>query len=252
MQQGDCELVVSSDFVNRLVNAYLYPLELKLSDSLHKSVNEKHEEGTASGEKSDYDEPLEGEVIEGLTDDVITPSRPQQSEEAPDTSRRKVAIESLSITVTSAPTITLGNPVMATDIALTINARLKVELRLLGKWRKFNFNVRNAELTEQRALLHLFAENGRIYCRPEFLQLKITPALRILKWHYRFTADITRQVNRHLQQQPPFDVISLPALGLPHSSDTHLQVDSIHFAPHPMGLLLRVNFLLGELVETSS
>lgn len=245
LDQGyDCEALISTKFVNKLLATLQFPMELAVIADTSNLVNALavpfRADGSSQAQVLDADQ---GDDLVELVEEVATPSSPGY---APPSSqpRTKIAVTALSVTLARAPQIHLTLPPRATDITLRVFATLRFSYRLFGRWRSIEWRVKDALLQEQQAQLQLSYSEGKLRILPVLSNLQLQLPLKLLTWKPAYAVDITQIVNRHLRANElriplPPTVIGIPAMD---NEDVHVSVSELDFRQHESGLMLCSNF----------
>lgn len=267
----DLQLCVDSAFGQKFLNAVEFPLQVDFpSDSFADSDVEPYlddgeviedeppspVERAQNGEDSDeLGEVMQEVVAQALLDSyqqAQDETGPADTEDAPtedklpavyDKKRTKVEIISLSLIVPTAPTLHVGNPISLSDITVKIHAKIKVCVRVLGRWRCVRASIPWVTLSGREAILQLSSEGPIIYATPIVKNIDMTVAVKIFKWSVKCKLGLTRIVNRELRKRGPIQLVDLSSFeqSIPYS-EKRPSIDSITFANGPKGLVVKSTF----------
>jgi hypothetical protein len=97
--------------------------------------------------------------------------------------------------------------VVLRDVALEVQAELKVGIRIFGKWHWKNTSTR-LDFEGRKAKLLLNAEGSRLLVLPELEDTDVVMKLAIWKWQLKCKFGVSYWINRQLAKRGPFPVVN--------------------------------------------
>lgn len=261
----DLQLVVDSSFGQKFIDAVEFPLQIDFETTTEPDLESYLGEAEVIDDSPSPSTPIQqseavDDLEEVIQEVVIEPLRHHddeaagvekewlndaetQPEQTAEKKRTKVEILSLSLTVPSAPTLRVGNPIRLADITVKVCARVNVGVRVLGKWRCTKASTPWVTLSGRNATLQLSSQGPVIYGTPVFEDIDMMVTLKVLKWKIKCKLGITRIVNKELSKRGPIELIDLSTLepSIPYSKSKP-RIDSISFSGGSEGLIIKSSF----------
>lgn len=211
LQHRDLEIRLDANLANSFLAALEFPLRLEFpEDEL-----EELELEVSNAHTPDAPHDLTEDGIEAVVEDVLvqpladhldnnsTSNPPAKTETA---GRYQVRVCSLVATLLQPPKMHLGNPVVLRDVALEVQAELKVGIRVLGKWHWKNTATR-LNFEGRKARLELKADGSRLLVLPELEDTDVVMRLAIWKWQLKCKFGVSHWINQQLAKRGPFPVV---------------------------------------------
>jgi len=201
-QSQDLEIRIDTTLGEKLLDTLQFPLHLNISENGESDLSLEPEAD------------MEGEELEALVEDVVTPplmTPPEQeasTNAAPDNEKRfQVRLKSAEVDVTSPPQIRLGNPITIVDLVLRFRAEVQVGVRLWGKWHWRDESTPWLNLEGRRAIVRLKAQEAQLLAEPELEDSRVILPLKIWKWPLRCHFNLSQLINRQLRRMGPFKIV---------------------------------------------
>ncbi len=254
----DCDLQICVDAAlgQKILAAVNFPLQVDLpassfSDSDLEPYLDEDEAGDGkptaredaaiqdSG-KDELEEVIEDVVAYALAEGQRDEQDSSQLKTPVDKKRTRVELTALSLIVPTAPTLTLSNPIVLSDLTVKIHAEIKACVRVFGKWRCVNASTPWMTLSGREATLQLSSAGAVVFATPVVEDIDMVVALKIFKWRLKCKLGITKIVNRELAKRGPIQLVDLSGLaqGMLFQGKQPC-IEAITFASGKNGLVIR-------------
>ncbi len=212
LQHRDLEIRLDANLAHSFLAALEFPLRIEFpEDELDEEpleVSEAHTPETPDEVPVDGIEAIVEDVLVQPLVDHLDKTHAHQAKPAKTAEKRyQVRVRSLVVTLPEAPHMHLGNPVELRDVALQVQAELKVGIRLLGKWHWKNTSTQ-LEFAGRKAKLLLQAQGSQLLALPELEDTDVVMRLTIWKWQLKCKFGVSRWINRQLAKRGPFPLVN--------------------------------------------
>jgi hypothetical protein len=210
LQHRDLEIRLDANLANSFLAALEFPLRIEFpEDELEEEplevsevdIPDTHDEVPEDGIEAIVEDVLVQPLVDHL-DKTHPHAKPAKAAEK----RYRVQVRSLVVTLPEAPQMHLGNPVELRDVALQVQAELKVGIRLLGKWHWKNTSTQ-LEFAGRKAKLLLQAQGSQLLAVPELEDTDVVLRLAIWKWQLKCKFGVSGWINRQLAKRGPFPLV---------------------------------------------
>jgi len=211
LHHHDLEIRLDASLANSFLAALEFPLRIEFpEDELEEEaleVSEAHVRETTDDIPEDGIEAIvEDVLVQPLMDHLEKTHNPSAKPAKAAEKRYQVQVRSLVVILPRAPQMHLGNPVELRDVALQVQAELKVGIRLLGKWHWKNTSTQ-LDFEGRKARLLLETKGSRLLVLPELEDTDVVMRLAIWKWQLKCKFGVSRWINRQLAKRGPFPVV---------------------------------------------
>lgn len=211
LEHRDLEIRLDARLATKLLAALEFPLRIEFpEDELEQETLEVSEAHTPEAPHEIHDDGIEAIVEDVLIQplmDHLDKTHAETAKAAPAAEKRyQVNVRSLTVILPRPPQMVLGNPVELRDVALQVQAKLSVGIRLLGKWRWKNTST-NLEIEGRKAKLLLEAQQSRLLVLPELEDTDVVMKLCVWKWQLKCKFGVSKWINRQLAKRGPFQVV---------------------------------------------
>ncbi len=211
LEHRDLEIRLDARLATKLLSALEFPLQIEFpEDELEQEPLEVSEAHTPEAPHEIHEDGIEAIVedvlVQPLIDHLDKTHADATKTVKPAEKRYQVLVRSLTVTLPKPPQMVLGNPVELRDVALQVQADLKVGIRLLGKWRWKN-TCTNLDVKGRKAKLLLEAQQSRLLVLPELEDTDVVMKLSVWKWQLKCKFGVSRWINRQLAKRGPFKII---------------------------------------------
>lgn len=212
LEHRDLEIRLDARLATKLLASLEFPLRIEFPED---ELVEAEPLEVSEAHTPEASHEIHEDGIEAIVEDVLVQPLMDHLEKShadatktvkPAEKRYQVIVRSLNVTLPKPPQMVLGNPVELRDVALQVQADLKVGIRLLGKWRWKN-TCANLDVEGRKAKLLLEAEQSRLLVLPELEDTDVVMKLSVWKWQLKCKFGVSRWINRQLAKRGPFKVI---------------------------------------------
>lgn len=211
LEHRDLEIRLDARLATKLLAALEFPLRIEFpEDELEPEVLEVSEADTPEVTHDIHEDGIEAIVEDVLVQPLVDHLDKTHADAAKATKaaekRYQVNVRSLTVILPKPPQMILGNPVELRDVALQVQAELKVGIRVLGKWRWKNTSA-NLDFAGRKAKLMLEAQQSRLLVLPELEDTDVVMKLAVWKWQLKCKFGVSKWINRQLAKRGPFKVM---------------------------------------------